>query len=140
MSLISKIAYHQPADNQPNAEVLVWKHSLPFVQASKSPAKIALGEIAMDKTSPDTSKILNDYGGDLRLFQGHLGLGLKHGYIPLLLEIKEGFEVQNSQLLLEVLLDPQRLKLSGRKNANESRQAKTGAKKSGSTRGNRGKR
>lgn len=111
-TLISKLAY-QPVGsttNQQQPQVLVWKHSLPFVQPSKNPTRIPLGNLYMDKTSSDTSKILGDYGGDMQQIRGHLGLGEKNGYIPLLLEIREEYEVLNSQLLLEVLLDPQRLR------------------------------
>jgi hypothetical protein len=139
-SLISKISYQSLKKSpQQQPQVLVWKHSLPLVQPSKNPTKIPLGEIYMDKTSSDTSKILNDYGGDLQKFQGHIGLGLKNGYIPLLLEIREPFEVRQSQMLLEILLDPQRLQQQTARKADSNKQTDT-KKKRAEKRGNRGKR
>ncbi|KAG7346742.1 hypothetical protein IV203_005811 [Nitzschia inconspicua] len=142
-TLISKVAYQPTNNNVSRQQVLVWKHSLPFVQPSRNPTTFHLGDIFMDKTSSDTSKILTEYEGDIQKFQGHLGLGLKHGYIPLLLEIRESHEVCQPQMLLEVLLDPQRLKQASRKasidtgtNHVKNDRSKHGAKK----RGNRGKR
>jgi hypothetical protein len=141
MSLISKISYQTP-DNSP-PQVLVWRYSLPFVYPSKNPTIIPLGNILMDMSSSDTSKILNEFSGDLRQFQGHLGLVLKNTYLPLLLDIQEADEMNNPQLLLQVLLDPQRLKHPTRKNAPDStrqRHTNTRSKKSAEKRGNRGKR
>jgi hypothetical protein len=139
MSLISKIVY-QAADHSP-PQVLVSKHSLPLVHPSKEATTIPLGNLLMDKTSSDTGKILNEYGGDLRKFQGHLGLVLKNAYIPLLLDIQEDAEVQNSQLLLQVLLDPQRLQPRARKSSEESITHANGrSKKSSDKRRHRGKR
>jgi hypothetical protein len=117
--LVSKLAYkpntseqqQQQQQQQQQPQVLVWKHTLPMVRPSKQPMSIPLGGISMAST--DTLKILNELGGNLQKYQGHLGLGLKtNGYFPLLLEIRDPSEVvgSNSQLMLEVLLSPQRLK------------------------------
>jgi hypothetical protein len=139
ISLISKIAYQTP-DNSP-PQILVWKYSLPFVQPSKNPSTIPVGNILMDTTSSDTSKILNEYGGDLRKFQGYLGLALTNAYIPLLLDIQEAAEVHDSQLLLQVLLDPQRLKHPSRKSTQDNTtQSNTRSNRSADKRRNRGKR
>ena len=139
LSLISKLGYQpsSPSGHQ-GGQVLVWKHTLPFVNASSAPITKPLGSITMDKASSDTSKILNDYKGDLRQYQGHLGIQVKDGYIPLLMEIRQPSEVHDAQLLLEVLLDPDRLQQSRHKN--ERHHAGTDGRKSRKSRGKRGKR
>lgn len=106
LSLVSKMAYDPVTQH-----VWLWKHSLPWVRPSpKALPPIPLGDITMDKTSSDTKKILTDLGGDVQKYQGHLGLSVANSYIPFLVEIRAPHEVHNSQLFLEALLDPQRLK------------------------------
>jgi hypothetical protein len=136
ISLISKLGY-KPTGR----EVLVWKHSLPLVRPSQKPLTIPLGGITMDKTSSDTKKILNEYGGDITKYQGHLGLSLENGYIPLLVEVREPTEVHNSQLMFEVLLDPQRLKYATKKPSmkddQSSSKSNTESRKNNFKKGNR---
>jgi hypothetical protein len=95
----------------------------------------------MDKTSSDTKKILNEYGGDITKYQGHLGLSLENGYIPLLVEVREPTEVHNSQLMFEVLLDPQRLKYATKKPSmkddQSSSKSNTESRKNNFKKGNR---
>jgi hypothetical protein len=106
LSLVSKLGY-EPATQR----VWLWKHSLPWMKPSYAPlAPIALGDITMDRTSSDTRKILVDLEGDVTKYRGHLGLSVVTSSFPLLVEIQESKEVNNSQRFLEVLLDPQRLK------------------------------
>jgi hypothetical protein len=116
MSLISKLAYKpNTTSSQQGDQILVWKHTLPMVRASKIPLTVPLGEITMDKASPDTAKVLNECNGNLQKYQGHLGIRVNDGYFPLLLEIRKPTEIDYPQLLLEVLLDPERLKQSKRR-------------------------
>ena len=138
ISLISKLGYKPTG-----SEVLVWKHSLPLVRPSQKPLTILLGGVTMDKTSSDTKKILNEYGGDITKYQGHLGLSLENGYIPLLVEVREPTEVLNPQLMFEVLLDPQRLKYPTTKksmkddHSSSSESNTTKSRKKNSKKGNR---
>lgn len=131
LSLVSKIAHRaspstsslklnsastqktKKSDSQKEQEILVWKHTLPFLQTSLKPLTIPLGKITMDKASDDTRKILEDLGGDLGKYEGHLGLNRvsdkenKNSYtinFPLLVEIRNSSEVYNSELMLQVLL------------------------------------
>ena len=139
LSLVSKIAYKtlpstltmnsnsksastqktKNSTSQKQQEILVWKHTLPFLQTSLNPLTIPLGGITMDKTSDDTRKILEELGGDLGKFEGHLGLNRvsdkenKNGSsssnsytinFPLLVEIRNPSEVYNSELMMQVLL------------------------------------
>jgi hypothetical protein len=105
LSLVSKLDYDPVMQR-----VRLWRHSLPWVRPSKIPTPIPLGDITMDKASSDTTKILTDLAGDVHKYQGHLGVTVGKGILPFLVEIRQPEEIYNSQLFLEVLLDPQRLK------------------------------
>jgi len=127
LSLVSKIAYRaspstststgtqktKKSASQKEQEILLFKHTLPFLKTSLKPLVIPLGKITMDKASDDTRKILEELGGDLGKYEGHLGLTRvsdkenKNSYtinFPLLVEIRKPSEVHNSELMLQVLL------------------------------------
>ncbi|KAL3936120.1 MAG: hypothetical protein SGARI_002698 [Bacillariaceae sp.] len=150
LSLVSKLAYRpnhasssSTTTTQQDDQILVWKHTLPMVKPSKHPTTYPLGDITMDKASPDVTKILSEYGGDLQKYEGHLGIQVDGGYVPLLMEIREPSEVRHSHRLLEVLLDPDRLKQSSsRNNRNENTHsaAASKGKKNRKGRGQKGKR
>jgi len=116
---------------QEQRDIVVWKHTLPFLHTSSKPLIIPVGGITMDKTSDDTRKILEELGGDVGKFEGHLGLtrisekerktkpsnsnsninsnininsgGLTINF-PLLVEIRSPSEVCNSEMMLQTLL------------------------------------
>ena len=106
---------------QEQRDIVVWKHTLPFLHTSSKPLIIPVGGITMDKTSDDTRKILEELGGDVGKFEGHLGLtrisekerktktsdsnsGSLTINFPLLVEIRSPSEVYNSELMMQTLL------------------------------------
>jgi len=97
-------------------DILVWKHTLPLLHTSQKPLVFPVGGITMDKTSDDTRKILEELGGDVGKFEGHLGLtriseketNTNSGSItinfPLLVDIRSPSEVYDSEMMLQTLL------------------------------------
>ena len=129
LSLVSKIEYKtsQPAaatsppsrkgsTPQMQRDILVWKHTLPMLNVSPTPLVIPLGGITMDKASDDARAILEELGGDVGKFEGHLGLyrvpekkakGNESSLtinFPLLAEIRSPSEVYDSEMMLQTLL------------------------------------
>jgi hypothetical protein len=144
LSLVSKIAYRAPptanhfgsnsSDDrltkkqkkknntalQKQQEILVWKHTLPLLQTSSKPLIFPVGGITMDKTSETTRTILEDLGGNIGKFEGHLGLkkvpnkNVKNddgsssssfvAKFPLVVDIRNPSEVYDSELMLHSLL------------------------------------
>jgi len=136
LSLVSKIACRAPSsslssnsDSGPKKkssslrkqqEILVWKHTLPLLRTSSNPLIFPVGGITMDKTSENIRMILEDLGGNIGKFEGHLGLKrvfdkeIKNAAgsssssftvnFPLLVEIRKSSEVYNSELMLHTLL------------------------------------
>ena len=143
LSLVSKISYRAPptanhfssnsSDDrrtkkkknsialQKQQEILVWKHTLPLLQTSSKPLIFPVGGITMDKTSETTRTILEDLGGNIGKFEGHLGLkkvsnkNMKNGdgssssssivaKFPLVVDIRNPSEVHDSELMLHSLL------------------------------------
>jgi hypothetical protein len=136
LSLVSKIAYRAPASNfssnsddrltkkknnttlQKQQQILLWKHTLPLLRTSSKPLIFPVGGITMDKTSETTRTILEDLGGNIGKFEGHLGLKkvsnkkMKNGdgssslvaKFPLVVDIRNPSEVYDSELMLHSLL------------------------------------
>ena len=118
LSLVSKIGYRSTTPvsersedgrgNIKNApptghdEILVWKHTLPFMRTSSEPLVFPVGGIGLDKTSDNTRIILEEHGGNFASFEGFLGLqkdkepkgntGIAAS-LPLLLDIRKPSEV-----------------------------------------------
>ena len=138
MSLVSKIGYrtsttpeksqvgHGTNSTPPNEEeILVWKHTLPFMRTSSKPLVFPVGGIGLDKTSENTRIILEEHGGDIAKFEGFLGLQKVSGKetksggtstssssssssfaanLPLLVDIRNPSEVCDSESMLRMLL------------------------------------
>eukprot|EP00536_Pseudo-nitzschia_multiseries_P015724 jgi/Psemu1/218927/e_gw1.940.27.1 len=114
LSLVSKIGYR--TSPRVHRDILLWKHTLPLLRTSQKPLVIPVGGITMDKTSDDTRKILEELGGDVGKFEGHLGLtrvsenenktdsGSITINFPLLVDIRSPAEVYNSEMMLQTLL------------------------------------
>jgi hypothetical protein len=122
LHLVSKLEYDPSTQH-----VRLYRHSLPMVRPSKAPIPIIpLGGIGMDKASSDTTKILIDLKGNVQKYEGHLGVSVGGNNIfPFLIEIRQPYEIPNSQLFLEVLLDPQRLKHQSYKSSRSAEQPQT---------------
>mmetsp|Transcript_13687 Transcript_13687/g.19158 ORF Transcript_13687/g.19158 Transcript_13687/m.19158 type:complete len:229 (-) Transcript_13687:387-1073(-) len=80
-------------------------HKLPFVTVPQNPGTLyRRKEVTIDNTK-DVTKILYDLNGDLRLFNGHLGLRSNDQKANLLLDIRDGEEeVLMEDVLLNSLL------------------------------------
>ena len=125
LSLVSKIVHRESTDatkentmQQRQREILVWKHSLPFMRLSPKPLVFPPGALTMDKASENTRIILDDHGGDIGRFEGHLGLkttskkGLRNTdwssrlmvHLPLLVDIRNPSEVYDSDLMFRTFL------------------------------------
>ncbi len=126
LSLVSKIA-HRNSDSETNSdsgdgrgkiisspqEILVWKHTLPLLKPSSKPLVFPVGGISLDRTSENTRIILEDLGGNIRNFEGFLGLkkvskenkaSSLTAYFPLLVDIRKPSEVCDSESMIQVLL------------------------------------
>jgi hypothetical protein len=104
---------------QQQQEVLVWKHTLPLFRTSSKPQIIPLGGITLDKASDNVRVILEDLGGNIGKFEGHLGLkrvsnketkndGSNSSSLtekfPIILDIRSPSEIHESELMLQTLL------------------------------------
>lgn len=142
LSLVSKITYRTSApsvlsdsDDKPKQknstlqqkqdEILVWKHTLPLLRTSSKPIVFPVGGFALDKTSEKTRIILEELGGDVGKFEGHLflkkvpqkerihddssgsssggGGGITANF-PLIVDIRNSAEIYDSELMLHMLL------------------------------------
>lgn len=104
--LVSSMAY-QPATQQ----VAIATHDIPWVRPAKKPKLYQLGQVWLDPASPDTSILLDRCDGNLQVFRGHLGLSSSSTkWPPLLLDIRSVDNVPEPELLLDLLLTPERLK------------------------------
>ncbi len=129
LSLVSKIGYRtttpasersddgrgntKSASPKGNDEILVWKHTLPFMRTSSEPLVFPVGGIGLDKTSESTRIILEDHGGNFANFEGFLGLQKEKepkgntgiaANLPLLLDIRKPSEVFDSESMVHMLL------------------------------------
>lgn len=104
----------------------VWKHDLPFISMSKYPIEYKLGTLTIDPSSADVKTIIQQHNGNIRDFQGHVGITVKGHQLPLLMEIqspknvpgsdttststKTGFSINDdmnhSDLLFQALVNP----------------------------------
>ena len=136
LSLVSKISYRSTTSsnaadrlsNKDNAsqirpELLVWRHTLPFLRISSKPLIFPVGSLAIDMNSKTTHTILEDLDGNIGNFEGHLALKRvsdeKTGgedssssitmKLPLIVDIQNQSEVYDSELMLYNLL-PMRVK------------------------------
>lgn len=90
VSLVSKIAYRQPtppttntqnpkkkSNTDPNndqGDVLVWKHTLPFMKPSSTPLVFPIGTIALAGSDSVTTTILDTLHGRIEQYEGFLAL------------------------------------------------------------------
>jgi len=124
--LVSKLEYcaigggddNKRRQQQDDELLRIYTHTLPFVNPSDEPAAVLrVGQIRLDPSSTDTETILNDHGGDMAEFRGHVALGVSPDspakkiwsflpYMSYLLDIRQPENVPEPELLLQVLIHP----------------------------------
>ena len=115
--LVSRLDY-----DPSSRELLVYRHTFPFLSPSTKSTNYTLGEISISPTDAKLKKILRELRGDLQHYKGHLALQRKNHSMPLLLEIHNGQEeVKNGVALLQGMLSPKALILSTMASSKERR-------------------
>ena len=117
LRLVSKLGW-RPASR----EFTVYTHALPLVQPASTPSVHAVGDVRLDASSVEARRIAT-MGSDLKSFRGMLTIGKPGQWPPYLLDIRQSTEIAEPEILLELLLQPERLN-----------QQDTGDAKSGPTR------
>ena len=102
LRLVSKLAW-RPASQ----ELKVYTHSLPFVRPSSSAAVSPLGDVRLDPASREAQKLATQ--GELQHFKGMLAVGKPGQWPPFLVDIRQATEVKEPEIMLELLLQPERV-------------------------------
>lgn len=108
--LVSRLTW-SPTNNN---EVSIYTHTiLPIIRPEVSiPMRVVpVGQLKLDPASKEAQQIMNEFGGDLTRFKGHVGVTAKKGqWPPFLLDFRgETTAIPEPEILLEILLNPDAL-------------------------------
>lgn len=113
LRLVSKLSW-RPVSR----EFLVYKHSLPLITPAKKASVHEVGEVRIDPASKEARHIATQ--GQLHNFAGMVTIGKTGQWPPFLIDIRNPSEVREPEILLEILLEPERID-QDRTNTNRSR-------------------
>ena len=102
LRLVSKLGW-RPSSSQ----LTIYSHSLPFMKQSSTPTVKPVGEIRLDPTSVEAQNITTM--GNPQDFTGMLTIGKPGSFPPYLVHVRDGAELKEPELLLEMLLYPERI-------------------------------
>jgi hypothetical protein len=101
LQLVSKVSW-RPFSQKLN----VYTHSFPFVLPSKRPEVTPVGEIRLDPASIEAQKIAVDGWSN---FKGLVTIGKPGSWPPYLVHVQHGGEIKEPEIMLEMLLEPERI-------------------------------
>eukprot|EP00977_Amphora_coffeiformis_P016956 scaffold5376_cov171-Amphora_coffeaeformis.AAC.9 len=84
----------------------VYTHSIPMVRPAVAPSVHPIGDIRLDPASVEARKVTSV--GRLSNYIGMMTIGKLHKWPPYLVDIRRGTEVKEPEILLEILLEPER--------------------------------
>lgn len=103
LRLVSKLAW-RPASQ----EFRVYTHALPLIRPALTPLVQAVGDVRLDPASVEARRIAT-LGAGLQGFRGMLSIGKLNQWPPFLVDIKQAHEIKEPEILLELLLQPERI-------------------------------
>lgn len=102
LRLVSKLAW-RPSSH----EFTVYTHTLPLVTPALKPAVYAVGDVRLDPASVEARYLTSK--GNLQSYQGMLSIGKLDSFPPYIVDIRQTNEVKQPEILLELLLQPERI-------------------------------
>jgi len=114
LQLVSKIGWRPSSQ-----EMTVYTHSIPLVRPAATPSVHPVGDIRLDPASVEARKVASL--GQLSNFIGTLTIGKIHKWPPYLMDIRQRIEIREPEILLEMLLEPERLARDATKTSNASK-------------------
>lgn len=100
----SKILVSQMALDRNSGKVLIWFHTLPWLQQAEKAIQYDIGEVYLDRNSAEVIYLLEKLSGDVTEFRGHLPLKHDDSRWPFLVYSNDSFTVKDNSSFLEALL------------------------------------
>ena len=102
LRLVSKIGWRPSTQ-----EMTMYTHSLPLVRPAATPSVHPVGDVRLDPASVEARRVATT--GQLSQFKGILSIGKLNQWPPYLVDIRQGTEIREPEILLEMLLEPERV-------------------------------
>lgn len=122
LRLVSKLAW-RPASR----ELAVYTYTLPLVRPASTPSVHAVGDVRLDPASVEARRIASL--GGLQIFRGMLTIGKANQWPPYLVDVRQAQETKEPEILLELLLQPERIEKDAGDDSKSGPRRRSGAKK-----------